>query len=145
MVTISPITRDKIMAATRTHNEIEIHPPHGAKFACSTGSHVFLQFARGQEREVMEWFQKQVLGPIASEMTKYEAMEKKKRDFENSPEAVQAKLREFAPEVAAKLDAIPSTKVDEPKQCGGCGGWSPGEADFCMKCGISATPAQATA
>lgn len=125
------------MAATKTHNEIAIFPPHGAKFVASIGAHTFLQFARGQERQVLDFLQDQLDNVIRPEVEKYEAAEKKKRDFENSPEAVQARLREFAPDVAAQLDALPSTKSVEPVQCNGCGGYSPSEADFCMLCGLS--------
>ncbi len=129
------------MAATKTHNEIEIHPPHGAKFTPSHASFVYLQFPRGQERQIVEWLQGQLDNVIAPEMHKHEAMVKKKMDFENSPEAVQEKLREFAPQVVAQLDALPTTKINEPVQCNNCGSYSPGEADFCMKCGTSVLPA----
>ncbi len=127
------------MAANKTHNEIELRPPHGARFMATATASVLLVFQRGEEQKMIDHLKAWIDEVIVPEAIKYEEMRKRKEDFENSPAVLQQKLREFAPEVAAQVEALPSyAKV--PRQCDGCGTLNDPDASFCKSCGFTVSP-----
>jgi hypothetical protein len=146
------------MSATETHNEIELRPPHGARFASTTGASVLLQFQRGKESEVFaylrEWLDKAENGStefpidpivkVESDITPHQVFKKPAhvvRPSESKRSSVKQgpqQINTLSPEQWIQAGMKKATQMlAKTVQCEGCGTMNENQAAFCNNCGIS--------